>query len=168
MAARPDPTSRAPRSWWRQSTPVGDVVVVVTPLGVAGIHLPAARGLVPSDEPPERDDAVATEIDEYLAGTRRRFSVRADLGDLDGFRRRALETLAREVPWGETVTYGELADMVGAPRAARAVGTAMARNPVPILIPCHRVIASNGIGGYGLAGVPMKRALLAIEGVHIR
>jgi methylated-DNA-[protein]-cysteine S-methyltransferase len=57
--------------------------------------------------------------------------------------------------------------MAGAPRAARAVGNVMAHNPVPILIPCHRVVAAAGVGGYGLAGVPMKRALLAIEGVHV-
>jgi len=131
------------------------------------IHLPATPGLTPAAEPPERGDAIAAELDEYFAGSRRRFSVRPDLDGVNDFRRRVLETLAREVAWGETVTYGELADMVGAPRAARAVGTAMAKNPVPILVPCHRVVAANGIGGYGLSGVPMKRALLAIEGVHV-
>ncbi len=85
------------------------------------------------------------------------------------FRRTVLETLRREVPWGETVTYGELAAMGGRPRAARAVGTAMASNPVPLVIPCHRVVASNGLGGYGGAdGRPdLKRALLALEGVHV-
>jgi methylated-DNA-[protein]-cysteine S-methyltransferase len=80
-----------------------------------------------------------------------------------------LETLRREVPWGETVTYGELALMAGAPGAARAVGTTMATNPVPLVVPCHRVVASGGrIGGYGggLHGVATKRTLLAREGLH--
>jgi methylated-DNA-[protein]-cysteine S-methyltransferase len=153
-------------TWWRQETPVGDLVIVVGERGVASVHLPASPGLIPCDEPPERDESVAAEIDEYFAGSRRTFSVAADLGGVDGFRRRVLETLTREVPWGETVTYGELAELSGAPRAARAVGTAMARNPVPILIPCHRVVSARGIGGYGLAGVSTKRVLLAVEGVH--
>ena len=68
---------------------------------------------------------------------------------------------------GETVTYGELADMVGSPHAARAVGNVMAHNPVQILLPCHRVVAASGIGGYGSSGVGMKHALLEIEGVHL-
>ena len=71
----------------------------------------------------------------------------------------------REVGWGETAPYGELAEMAGRPRAARAVGNAMSRNPVPIVVPCHRVVAAGGrIGGYGPSGVPTKRYLLALEG----
>ena len=79
-----------------------------------------------------------------------------------------LETLVREVGWGETVSYGELAEMAGRPRAARAVGTAMRSNPLPFVIPCHRVVAAGGrIGGYGGGrnAVELKRALLAREGV---
>ena len=109
------------------------------------------------------------ELDEYFAGTRQEFTVPVDLGEVDGFRRTVLDAVRREVPWGETVSYGEVADMVGAPRAARAVGTAMAHNPVQILIPCHRVIAAGGrIGGYGRSGVGIKRALLEREGVSLR
>lgn len=156
-------------TWWRQETPVGDVVVVTSEHGVLGISLGASAGLMPSDEPPERDDGVARELDEYFAGRRRAFTIRADLtyADAGRFPRRVLDALTREVPWGETVTYGELADMAGAPRAARAVGNVMAHNPVPIVIPCHRVVAASGIGGYGAAGVATKRALLAIEGVRV-
>lgn len=154
-------------TWWRQPTPVGDMVVVAEHGRVVGLHLGASPGLLPTLDPPERDDAIATELDEYFGGRRRRFGIRHELGDVGEFRRRVLEVLARDVPWGETVTYGELADMAGAPRAARAVGTAMARNPVPILIPCHRVVAAGGIGGYGSSGVEMKRVLLAIEGVRV-
>lgn len=137
--------------------------------GVLHLSLPATAGAAPLDEPPERDEAVAAEIDEFFAGTRRAFTARVDLSYVDPahFGRRVLETLAREVPWGETVTYGELADMAGAPRAARAVGNVMAHNPVQLLIPCHRVVAANGLGGYGSAGLALKRALLEHEGVHV-
>jgi methylated-DNA-[protein]-cysteine S-methyltransferase len=156
-------------AWWRQSTPLGDLVVVTTARGVRGITFAAGPELTSVDELPETDDAIAGELDEYFTGARRSFSVHADLShaDPDHFGRRVLETLAREVPWGETVTYGELADMVDAPRAARAVGNVMAHNPEPILLPCHRVVAANGIGGYGSSGVDLKRALLAIEGVQV-
>ncbi len=154
--------------WWRQATPLGDLVVVTNERGVLGITLPARAGDDPLDEAPERDDALAHELDEYFGGTRTVFTASVDLSyaDPQHFGRRVLETLAREVPWGETVTYGELADMVDAPRAARAVGNVMAHNPVQVLLPCHRVVAANGIGGYGSAGVGLKRALLELEGVH--
>jgi methylated-DNA-[protein]-cysteine S-methyltransferase len=92
-----------------------------------------------------------------------------DLSNIDaGFPRTVYETLRREVGWGETVSYGELAEMAGRPRAARAVGNAMSRNPVPIVVPCHRVVAAGGrIGGYGPSGVPTKRFLLALESVEL-
>jgi methylated-DNA-[protein]-cysteine S-methyltransferase len=157
------------RRWWRQETPLGDLLVGTNERGVLGITLPAAMGDDPLDEPPERDDALARQLDEYFAGTRKAFTASVDLSYADPahFGRRVLETLAREVPWGETVTYGELADMVGAPRAARAVGNVMAHNPVQILLPCHRVVAAHGIGGYGSAGVGLKRVLLELEGVRV-
>ncbi len=156
--------------WWRQESPLGDLLVVTNERGVRTITLPAAVGADPLDDEPGRDDALARELDEYFAGDRRSFSAVVDLSyvDPDHFGRRVMETLARDVPWGETVTYGELADMAGAPRAARAVGNVMAHNPVQILLPCHRVVAANGIGGYGPAGVDLKRALLELEGVHLR
>jgi methylated-DNA-[protein]-cysteine S-methyltransferase len=97
--------------------------------------------------------------------------VPVDLDGIDGFRRTVLDTLARQVPWGETVSYGELAEMAGRPRAARAVGRTMATNPLPFLIPCHRVLAAGGkIGGYGSGrnAIDLKRALLAREGVVVR
>lgn len=156
--------------WWRQSTHLGDLVVVTNQHGVHGITFGSGPELGSVDDPPERDERIAGELDEYFAGARRTFSVRADLSyvDADHFGRRVLETLTRDVPWGETVTYGELADMTGSPRAARAVGNVMAHNPVQILIPCHRVVAATGIGGYGRSGVALKRALLELEGVRVR
>ena len=85
-----------------------------------------------------------------------------------GFPRTVYETLRRDVGWGETVSYGELAEMAGRPLAARAVGNALSRNPVPIVVPCHRVVAAGGrIGGYGPSGVATKQFLLALEGVEL-
>src|SRR5262245_34995878 len=152
--------------WWRQATPLGELVVVTNERGVLSITLPAGPGDDPLDEPPERDDALAQELDEYFSGRRKVFTATVDLSYADPghFGRRVFETLGREVPWGETVTYGELADMVDAPRAARAVGNVMAHNPVQILLPCHRVVAANGIGGYGSAGGGAQRGPREVAG----
>ena len=103
------------------------------------------------------------EIREYLAGRRRTFSVPVDLAALPPFHRTVSEAL-RKVAYGETVTYGGLARRLGRPKAARAVGQAMARNPVPLLVPCHRVLAASGrLGGFG-GGPDLKRRLLDLEG----
>ena len=111
---------------------------------------------------------IARQLDEFFAGRRTEFDVAVDLtvADLSDFQRHVLATARAEVPYGETVTYGELAELAGRPGAARAVGTAMARNPVPLFVPCHRVVAAGGIGGYGggPAGIALKRALLDLEG----
>jgi len=154
-----------PRAW-RQSSPYGELTVVVTPDGVSEISLPG------DDQPdvvlgkPQRE--VARQLDEWFTGRRRRFDLTIDLGPIDGFRREVLRTLAGEVPWGEVVSYGELAAMAGRPRAARAVGGAMRNNPLPFVIPCHRVVAAgHKIGGYGGGrnAIALKRALLEREGV---
>ena len=91
-----------------------------------------------------------------------------DLTGVGDFHRRIYD-LTRDVGWGETITYGELARRVGAPGAARAVGQAMGRNPIPIIIPCHRVLASGGkVGGFSaFGGAVTKTRLLALEGVHL-
>jgi methylated-DNA-[protein]-cysteine S-methyltransferase len=122
------------------------------------------------DEDAARDRTVARALDAWFAGRSRALDLPIDLDGIGGFRRTALETLAREVGWGETVSYGELAAMARRPRAARAVGTAMASNPLPFVIPCHRVIAAGGrIGGYGGGrnAIALKRSLLAREGVNL-
>jgi methylated-DNA-[protein]-cysteine S-methyltransferase len=87
--------------------------------------------------------------------------------DLDGFTpfQRALAEALRSIPYGETVTYGELAALAGSPGAARAAGTFCAGNRFPLVIPCHRVVAADGIGGFGPLGVDYKRRLLELEGV---
>jgi len=149
--------------WWEQETPIGTLRVFVTETGIRHIDLPGTGS--DRDGHLERDDEIALEIDEYFAGRRRQFTVPLDLDEAAApFRRQVLETLFDEVGYGETVTYGELAERAGRPGAARAVGSAMATNPVPIVVPCHRVLGAAGsLGGYG-GGLAMKRALLALEG----
>jgi len=107
---------------------------------------------------------VARQLEEYLAGRRREFELPVDLSECTPFHRQVLETLA-QVPWGHLVSYGELARRVGRPGAARAVGGAMAHNPVPILIPCHRVVRGDGSPGGFTSGLDWKRRLLRTEGI---
>ncbi|HEY9389721.1 MAG TPA: methylated-DNA--[protein]-cysteine S-methyltransferase [Mycobacteriales bacterium] len=111
---------------------------------------------------PARLDPVAHEIDEYFAGRRRTFDLPLDLRLSHGFRRTVLGYLPR-IGYGQTVSYGAVAAGAGSPRAVRAVGTACATNPLPIVVPCHRVVRADGsIGGY-LGGLDAKRTLLALE-----
>jgi methylated-DNA-[protein]-cysteine S-methyltransferase len=105
---------------------------------------------------------LARQLDEYFAGERRRFEVALDLDDLAGFNRRTL-LAACDIPYGETATYGELAAQLGHPGAARAVGNALSRCPVSIVVPCHRVVrAADGLSGWG-RNLAEKRRLLALE-----
>jgi methylated-DNA-[protein]-cysteine S-methyltransferase len=155
------------RSWWRQTTPIGDLLIVARDGVVERVQLPWDRE-PPSDVAPGRDASISRELDRFFAGDQRRLDVDVDLSSVSApFHRASLVTLRDEVPWGETVTYGELAHMAGGPGAARAVGSAVASNPVPIIVPCHRVLAANGLGGYG-GSVPsrlaVKRRLLELEG----
>ena len=151
---------------WRQDSPFGEVTIVVSDRGVREISLPGDDQ--PDGDVGKPDRGVARELDDWFAGKRHAFDLEVDLEGIDGFRRVVLETLGREVHWGETVTYGELAGLAGRPRAARAAGSAMRDNPLPFVIPCHRVVAAGGrIGGYGGGrnAVDLKRKLLAREGV---
>jgi methylated-DNA-[protein]-cysteine S-methyltransferase len=108
------------------------------------------------------DDA-HRQLDEYFDGRRESFELDVDLESAAPFARSVLTQLAL-VPYGQTTTYGTLAARVGAPRAARAVGTVMNRNPLPIVLPCHRVLGSNGsLTGYA-GGLAMKEQLLRLEG----
>ncbi|TML04617.1 MAG: methylated-DNA--[protein]-cysteine S-methyltransferase [Actinobacteria bacterium] len=154
-------------------TPVGTLFVAATERGLCRIAY---------DAEPEREldglarafglrvlrsiapiDPARRQLDEYFEGKRQRFDLAVDLALQADFNRRVLRELAR-VPYGEVVTYGELAARSARPRAARAVGTVMNRNPLPIVLPCHRVIGSNGkLVGYG-GGLHRKEALLRLEG----
>jgi methylated-DNA-[protein]-cysteine S-methyltransferase len=108
-------------------------------------------------------DPARRELDEYFEGKRRQFDLPVDVALQADFNRRVLRELAR-VPYGEVVTYGELASRAARPRAARAVGSVMNRNPLPIVLPCHRVIGANGkLVGYG-GGLDRKEKLLRLEG----
>ena len=112
---------------------------------------------------PRPTDEVRRQLDEYFDGTRHEFELEVDLGPAREFGRAVLDQLAR-VPYGELTTYGTLAERAGRPRAARAVGTIMNRNPVPIVLPCHRVVGSTGsLVGYA-GGLDRKRTLLELEG----
>jgi methylated-DNA-[protein]-cysteine S-methyltransferase len=112
---------------------------------------------------PRRVDPVRRQLDEYFAGRRESFELEVDLRGAAPFNAQVLRELAR-VPYGETTTYGALAARVGSPRAARAVGTVMNRNPIPIVLPCHRVVGADGsLTGYA-GGLDRKERLLRLEG----
>ncbi len=112
---------------------------------------------------------VAGQVSEYLDGRREGFEVQVDLSHLTEFQRAVLRA-AMSIPRGQVATYGRIAQQIGKPRAARAVGQALGRNPIPIVIPCHRVVASDGgLQGYsGGGGVRTKARLLALEGAHLQ
>lgn len=159
-------------------TPWGWVGLAAGAKGLVRLVLPGPRkrpdlealaGLRGEAPAPARTLAARAEreVREYLAGRRRTFSIPADLDGLPPFQRKVL-LAERRIPYGRTVTYGELAAKVGRPRAARAVGQALAHNPVPLVIPCHRVVASGGgLGGFG-GGLPLKKRLLTLEAARRR
>jgi methylated-DNA-[protein]-cysteine S-methyltransferase len=154
-------------------SPIGSLLVAASPRGLCRIsydadadreieRLAGAFGLrvLRSAKP---IDAARRELDEYFEGKRHDFDLPLDVALLADFNRRVLQELAR-VPYGEVVTYGELATRAARPRAARAVGMVMNRNPLPIVLPCHRVIGSNGkLTGYA-GGLERKETLLRLEG----
>jgi methylated-DNA-[protein]-cysteine S-methyltransferase len=156
-----------------KDTPIGDLLVGVTDHGLARIHFDPdpevaleslARQFGPrvlrSSAPVDR---VRHELDQYFDGKRRAFDVEWDIRRLPDFNQRVLRELAR-VEYGTTTTYGTLAARAGNPRAARAVGTIMNRNPIPIVLPCHRVVGASGkLVGYA-GGLERKERLLRLEG----
>lgn len=159
--------------WVVEDTPIGPLTLAATPTGVVRIgfgHEESMLDELASEVSPRvvhlpsRLDEVRRELEEYFAGRRRGFDVPVDRQLSRGYRRIVLEALSREVPYGETVSYKELAERTGNPKASRAVGSAMATNPIPIVVPCHRVLRSGGaLGGYG-GGLDTKVWLLRHEG----
>jgi methylated-DNA-[protein]-cysteine S-methyltransferase len=115
---------------------------------------------------PARLDAVAHQLDEYFSGRRHHFDLPLDWQLSKGFRRTVLEHLAAEIGYGTTVSYGTLARLSGSPRAVRAVGTTCATNPIPVVVPCHRVVRADGAMGQYRGGPAAKRALLDLEGAE--
>lgn len=158
-------------------TEFGPVCVAATAEGIVRSDLPgedpdavveeviARTGLEPAEGGDLVDEA-ADRISAYLAGELERFELPLDWRLIgNGFHRRVLEVVG-EIPYGETRSYGEVAELAGVPRAARAAGSALARNPIGLIIPCHRVVRSDGTtGGYGggLSGTRLKRRLLDLE-----
>lgn len=163
--------------WFVADSPAGSVLVAHSNGWVSGLQImPEGREIDPGrfvdymrdevgedvEPDPDPDPRLMARVSEALATGRT--DVPVDLSSRSAFHQEVLRATAR-IPRGEVRTYGELAEAVGRPRAARAVGTAMARNPVPLLIPCHRVVpSSGGVGNYGL-GSDLKAKLLAGEGV---
>jgi methylated-DNA-[protein]-cysteine S-methyltransferase len=155
-------------------TPLGTLLVAVTERGVVRVAYPdegadrvlaelATRVSPRVLAAPERTDAVRRELEDYFAGERRTFAVPVDWSLVHGFATRVLRATAR-LPYGATSTYGHVAAEAGSPRAARAAGNALGSNPIPIIVPCHRVLhADGGLGGYS-GGLDRKRYLLRLEG----
>jgi methylated-DNA-[protein]-cysteine S-methyltransferase len=156
-------------------SPLGPLLAAVTPAGLVRLayELHDGRdavlgGLASTVSPrvveaPARLDTLRRELDEYFSGRRREFTVPVDLQLVAApFGRRVLDR-AREIPFGSALSYGQIAARAGSPRGARAAGNALGANPVPIVVPCHRVRHANGgIGGY-TGGLERKAALLALE-----
>ena len=156
-------------------SPLGTVVVAATPRGLVRVALPnedlddvltrIAADLSPRIlEHPARLDEARRELDEYFEGRRRSFDLPLDWTlSGPGFRRRVLRATAR-IPYGDTTTYGEMAVAAGSPNAYRAAGSALGSNPIPLVVPCHRVLRTGGdVGNYG-GGPEMKKFLLRLEG----
>jgi len=156
-------------------SPLGPLLAAATPRGLVLLGYPnipadeqltrlAARISPRMVEAPARLDPVRRELEEYFEGARRSFDVPIDWRLSTGFVRKVLRRTAR-IPFGETRSYGEVAASAGSPRAFRAAGSALGSNPIPIVVPCHRVLRSGGaLGGYG-GGLELKRRLLELEGV---
>lgn len=175
IAARAEAEGLVDVAYAETDSPIGTLLVAVTDRGLVQVgwqdsdHEALLDRLAATVGPrvlelPARLDRVRRELDEYFAGRRRSFDLALDWRLTDGFTRKVLTETAA-IPFGETRTYAELAAAVGSPRAFRAAGSALGANPIPIVVPCHRVLRTGGgIGGYG-GGLESKRALLEIEGV---
>ncbi|MEU3346663.1 methylated-DNA--[protein]-cysteine S-methyltransferase [Streptomyces sp. NPDC006700] len=166
--------------WAVVGTGIGPLLLAATPEGLVNVvfhatdavreralaRLASRLGTEPVEAP---DSPLLTEaihqVRAYFAGERQDFELPLDWSLISGFNRQVLRELASGVPYGSVVGYGDLADRVGQPGAAQAVGAAMGANPLPVVVPCHRVVESDGgIGGFG-GGLEAKRRLLALEGV---
>ena len=160
-----------------EPSPVGDLLVAVTPRGLIRLAYNArenadtvlgelARRISPRVvEAPAALDDVRRELDEYFEHKRTSFDIPIDWRLHDGFGRRVLRATAR-IPFGKVLTYGEVAAKAGSPRAYRAAGNALGSNRMPIVVPCHRVVATGGkLGGY-TGGIERKEYLLELEGVR--
>lgn len=147
-------------------SPLGEIQIAASSQGIVRLALPSQADIRPFDPSWERDDSVAAaaqrQLREYFAGTRKTFDVALDMAGTD-FQQTVWQAL-QTVPWGVTKTYGQLAQQINRPKAVRALGAANGANPVPIIVPCHRIIGANGkLTGY-FGGESIKAYLLTLEG----
>jgi methylated-DNA-[protein]-cysteine S-methyltransferase len=166
--------------WAVVGTDIGPLLLAATQDGLVNVvfhatdavrdkaveRLASRLGTEPVEDPgsPLLTEAIR-QLEAYFSGERRDFELPLDWSLITGFNRQVLRELASGVPYGAVVGYGDLAGRVGQPGAAQAVGVAMGSNPLPVVVPCHRVVESDGgIGGFG-GGLETKRKLLALEGV---
>ena len=149
-------------------SPIGELLLVGDEHALHGLYMQGGRTAIPV-RPEWREAAepfaqVCTQLDEYFAGSRTEFDLPLKMAGSE-FQRRVWRAL-RDIPYGETASYGEIAMAVGKPEAVRAVGATNGRNPIAVIVPCHRVIGSDGtLVGYG-GGLPRKRLLLELEAEH--
>jgi methylated-DNA-[protein]-cysteine S-methyltransferase len=156
-------------------SPFGQLLLAQTPKGLVRVGLPNQDADALLDElvtrvsprvleAPARLDEARRELDLYFDGKLDHFDLPLDWALSDGFQLRVQKAIAR-IPYGQTRNYTEMATKAGNERAVRAAGTACGRNPIPVVVPCHRVLrSSGGLGGYG-GGLPMKQGLLELEGI---
>lgn len=164
-------------AWGRVDSPLGTLLAAATPAGLCALWYEEsrveqfletlARRISPRVlEAPRRLDPVRRELDEYFTGRRRDFAVPLDWTLTKGFSQRVLQ-VAMRIPYGAVQTYREVAAGAGNPNASRAAGNALGANPLPIVVPCHRVVRTGGsLGGY-TTGVHKKAFLLALEGAQL-
>jgi methylated-DNA-[protein]-cysteine S-methyltransferase len=178
-AARFAATAPADVHYALVDSPVGTLVAAATPRGLAALSYEDFRGGVDAVlealasrlsprmlEAPARLDDVRRELDEYFAGRRRDFDLPIDWALASAFGRRVLHATAA-IPFGQVSTYGAVAAEAGNPKASRAAGRALGANPIPIVVPCHRVVGAGGrLTGY-TGGLHRKVALLRLEGVEL-
>jgi methylated-DNA-[protein]-cysteine S-methyltransferase len=171
-ASSPSPDSSLKHALWK--SPIGTLGLVRRRGGLTRIHIGAEPDTFPfqvertygeaGEEAKEDFGAVRQQLEEYFAGRRLVFRLPLDLDQGTPFQRRVWKAL-RDIPYGETVSYKEIAHTIGQPSATRAVGSAVGHNPLPVILPCHRVISRDGsLGGFS-AGLDVKRRLLELERV---
>jgi methylated-DNA-[protein]-cysteine S-methyltransferase len=175
LAARASEEGLLDVAYTSADSPFGPLLLATTPKGLVRVGLPnqdadellvdlATRVSPRVLEAPARLDEARRELDLYFAGKLTEFDLPLDWQLSKDFRRKVLRAIAR-IPYGQTRSYTQMATSAGNERAVRAAGTACGTNPIPLVVPCHRVLRSGGaLGGYG-GGVPMKEELLRLEGV---
>ena len=173
LADRADDDGLLDVAYTTVDSPLGPLLVAVTDVGLVRVAFDGenhAAVLAALSERVSRrilrsgrgTDGAARQLDEYFAGRRRSFDVPVDLRLVDGFRRDVISQLPT-IPYGDTASYAELAARAGRPTAVRAAGSACAHNPVPVVVPCHRVVRSDGTIGQYRGGAAAKATLLSLE-----